>query len=97
MALHLFTHSAIPAFSHSFVASVGILYMLQTVWTTIRCPATVEAWTTLPSSAEVKNEWCYTTAYSFAFMAYAVTTLLLIFIHEKAEIPQRFIYSCFFK
>jgi len=58
MALHLFIPSTIPSFSHSFTASVGILlvYMLRTVWTTIRCPATVEAWTTLPSSPEVKNE-----------------------------------------
>jgi hypothetical protein len=57
------------------------------VWTTIRCPATVEAWTTLPSSAEVKNEWSYTSTYSFAFMAYAVTTLLLIFIRKKQKYP----------
>jgi len=96
MAVHLFIHSAIPSFSHSFKASVGILYMLQTAWTTIRCPETVEAWTTLPSSAEVKNEWSYTSTYTFAFMAYAVTTLLLIFIHTKAEILQRLIHSCFF-
>jgi len=96
MAVHLFIHSAIPSFSHSFKASVGILYMLQTAWTTIRCPETVEAWTTLPSSAEVKNEWSYTSTYTFAFMAYAVTTLLLILIHTKAEILQRLIHSCFF-
>jgi hypothetical protein len=67
------------------------------VWTTIRCPATVGAWTTLSPSAEVKNEWSYTSTYSFAFTAYTVTTLLLIFVPKKAEISQRLIHSCFFK
>jgi len=33
------------------------------------CPAIIEAWTTLPSSAEVKDEWSYTSTYSFSSMA----------------------------
>jgi hypothetical protein len=34
---------------------------------------TVEVWTTLPSSAKVKNEWIYTSTYSFDFIVYTVT------------------------